>query len=131
MPGAAQGVAKLVVARFSVREMVEPNPAFRFGVRAVEARFEPEPNPEPNCPLLQSSWSPPGDKFWHSFGLNVAVLVVAGTSFWTPEKPESRPGSNAFERRTEPECGFRFGVQQMLEPNPAFAFSVRGKMART
>jgi hypothetical protein len=34
-------------------------------------------------------------------------------------------GSNAFKRRTEPERGFRFRVQRLLEPNGKFAFSVQ------
>ncbi|KAJ7017940.1 hypothetical protein C8F04DRAFT_1199665 [Mycena alexandri] len=41
--------------------------------------------------------------------------------------PESFPGSNVFERRTEPERGFRFIVRVMPEPNLAFAFGVQAK----
>ncbi|KAJ7033037.1 hypothetical protein C8F04DRAFT_1184509 [Mycena alexandri] len=113
--------------------MAKPNPAFRFGVHAVGARFEPEQNPEPKCPLLQVSrlnswvsrfpWSRPG----HEFGA-LSVQNVTESSFRTPEKPENFPRSNAFERRTEPERGFRFCVRVMPEPNLAFAFGVQAKL---
>ncbi|KAJ7711870.1 hypothetical protein B0H16DRAFT_1703284 [Mycena metata] len=45
--------------------------------------------------------------------------------------PEFYSGSNPFERRTEPERGFKVQVQRIPEPNAAFEFGVRGKRART
>ncbi|KAJ7023724.1 hypothetical protein C8F04DRAFT_1239992 [Mycena alexandri] len=62
--------------RFKVRPVLEPNPAFRFGVRAFDARFEPEPNPEPKDRRFSDFQCSPTA----TVGLAAGSLMIKGAS---------------------------------------------------